>query len=80
MILDHVAQRTGRLVVARAIFDAERLAGENLDVIDVAAVPDRLEDRVGETQHHDVLRGLLAEEVVDAVDGGLFEGVRHDGV
>ena len=73
MVLDHVAQRAARLVVTRAALDAERLGGGDLDVVDVAAVPDRLEDGVGETQDHDVLRRFLAEEMVDAVRARLVE-------
>ena len=34
----------------------------------MVAVPDRLEEAVGEAQGEDVLRRLLAEEVVDAED------------
>jgi hypothetical protein len=37
-------------------------------VVHVSAVPQRLEDAVGEAQHHQVLHGLLAQVVVDAVD------------
>ena len=40
----------------------------DLHVIDVVAVPDRLENGVGEPQHEDVLHRLLAEVMVDAVD------------
>jgi hypothetical protein len=32
------------------------------------AVPQRLEDAVGEAQHQDVLDGFFAEEVIDAID------------
>ena len=39
----------------------------------MAAVPDRLEEAVGEAQREDVLRGLLAEEVVDPEDRVLVE-------
>ena len=37
-------------------------------MVDVVAVPQRLEDAVGEAQGEDVLDGLLAEIVVDPVD------------
>jgi hypothetical protein len=37
-------------------------------VIDVAAVPDRLEDAVAEPECQDVLDRLLAEVVVDAIE------------
>ena len=37
-------------------------------MIDVAAVPDRLEDAVAEPEREDVLDGLLPEIVIDAID------------
>ena len=37
-------------------------------MIDEIAVPDRLEQAVGETEREDVLRRLLAEEMIDAED------------
>ncbi len=45
----------------------------DLDVGDVIAVPDRLEDAVCEPQSDDVLDWLLAEEMVDAIDRLLGE-------
>ena len=39
-------------------------------MVDVVAVPDRLEEPIGEAQREDVERGLLAEEVVDKVHDG----------
>ena len=73
VVLHHVAQRAGLLVVGRAMLDAQRLGGGDLHVVDVAAVPDRLEDAVGEAQHQQVLHGLLGQVVVDAVDLPLVE-------
>ena len=70
---DHVAQRSGLLVVRAAMLDAERLRGGDLDEVDVAPVPHGLEDAVGEAQHQQVLHGLLGEVVVDAVDLPLVE-------
>ena len=42
-------------------------------MVDELAVPDRLEDAVGEPEHQHVLDGLLAEVVVDAEDLLLVE-------
>ena len=61
------------VVVAAAALDADRLGDGDLHVVDVAAVPDRLEDAVGEAEDHQVLDGLLAEVVIDAVDLLLVE-------
>ena len=56
-----------------AALDAEALGHRDLHALDVVAVPDRLEERVGETEVHQVLHRLLAEVVVDAEDRRLRE-------
>ena len=58
---------------AGAALDRQLLGHVDLDIVDVPAVPDRLEQAVGEAKREDVLDGLLAEEVVDAEDLGLVE-------
>ena len=65
---DHVAEGARLLVEAGAARDRQRLGHVDLDVVDVVAVPDRLEEAVREAQREDVLDGLLAEEVVDPED------------
>ena len=50
------------------MLDADRLGHGDLHMVDPVAVPDRLEQPVGEAEGHDVLHRLLAEEVVDAED------------
>ena len=68
----HVAIGAGLLVEAGALGEAERFRHVDLHVIDEVAIPDRLEEAVGEAEGEDVLRRLLAEEVVDPED--LFLG------
>jgi len=68
VILDDVAQRAGFVIVAAARADADCLRDGDLDVIDVVAVPQRLKDRVGEPEHSDILDGLFAKIVIDAVN------------
>ena len=58
----------GLLVETGPALDVELLGDVDLDVGDVVAVPHGLEDPVGEAQRQDVLRRLLAQEVVDPVD------------
>jgi len=43
VVRHHVAQRAGGVVKAAAMADAKLLVDGDLDVIDVVAVPDRLE-------------------------------------
>ncbi len=68
VVLDDVAEGSGGLVERAAAFDADGFGGGDLDVVDVVAVPDVLEDAVGEAEDEDVLNGLFAEVVVDAED------------
>ena len=73
VVLDDVAQRPGRLVEPAAVAHAQLLGHGDLNMVDVAAVPDRLEDGVGEAQRQHVLDRLFPEVVVDAVQLGLLE-------
>ena len=73
VVLHHVAQRAGAVVVAAAAADAERLRRGDLHVVDGVGVPERLEERVGEAGDQEVLDALLAEVVVDPEDLVLLE-------
>lgn len=46
-------------------------------MIDIVAVPERLEQQIGEPKHQDVLNRALAEVVVDPIDLGLGEVSAH---
>src|SRR5256886_12292351 len=50
------------------MLDADGFRGGDLHVVDVIAVPQRLDDVVRKAKDHHVLDGLFAEIVVDAVD------------
>ena len=68
MVLNDVARRADGVVVAGPGSDTDVLGHRDLDVVDVALVPQRLEHRVGEPQRQDVLHRLLAQVVVDPED------------
>ena len=74
MVRHHVAQRAGRVVEPSPPLDRDRLCHGDLHVVDVVAVPDRLEQAVGEPHDHDVLDRLLAQIVVHAEDLVLATG------
>ena len=65
MVLDHVADGARLIVIAGSTFDTKRFARGDLHVVDVTRIPQLLEDRIRKAHHHDVLRGLLAEVVID---------------
>ena len=56
------------LVEAPATLDTHGLGSRDLHVVDMVAIPQRLKDAVGESQHQDVLDRFLAEEVIDPID------------
>ena len=80
VVLDHVAQRAGALVEAAARADAEVLGERDLHAGDMVAVPDRLEEGIGEAEVEDVHDRLLAEKVVDPEDRRLREDGVRDGI
>ena len=73
VVLDDVANRADFLVEFAAAADTEGLGHRHLHVVHVVAVPDRLEERVREAEEQQVLHRLLAEVVIDAIDGALVE-------
>ncbi len=68
MVLDHVAQSTRMLVVCTSVLHAHLFGNSNLHMVDVAAVPDRLEKRIGKAKGKNVLNGLLAQVVIYPID------------
>ena len=73
VVLDDVAEGADLVVVAAAALDADRLGHGQLHVVDEVAIPDRLEDAIGQAKGQDVLDGLFAEVVVDSIDLRLVE-------
>ncbi len=66
MLDDHVAKRAGGFVKRGALAQAQRFRHVDLHMIDEVAIPDRLEQTVGEPERENVLGRLLAEEMIDA--------------
>ena len=60
--------------------DVDRLRHRDLHVVDVAPVPHRLEDRVGEPEEQGILRGFLTQVMIDAIHLALVEDPVHDRV
>ena len=61
------------LVVRRASLDPQLLRDRDLHALDMVAIPQRLEHRVREAENEQILNGLFAEVVVDAIDLRLVE-------
>jgi hypothetical protein len=68
MVWNHVAQGACIVEVGASALNSDCFGVGDLYMVDVAAIPDGLEDGVVEAENHDVLHGLFAEIVIDAVD------------
>ena len=68
MIGHHIAQRTCCLVEPATLLYTDGLANGDLDVIDVAAIPQRFKNSVGEAERHHILDGLFTKVVIDAIN------------
>ena len=68
MVLDHVPCQSGLFVVGATVLNPQVLRYRDLNVLNVAVIPERLIDAVGKSKHNQVLHRLLAQVVVDAVD------------
>ncbi len=78
--MKHVPHNAGLVIVTAPIFHSHGFCRGNLDVIDVAPVPDRLKDGIGETENHDILHRLFAEIMIDSVDLFFIEYFMHSAV
>ena len=68
MVGHHVTQGASGIEVASTLLHADGFGICDLNVINVAAVPDGLEDGVIEAEHENVLHCLFAEVVVNPID------------
>jgi hypothetical protein len=79
VILDHVAQGAGFLVIAATRAHALAFAHGDLDMIHCVPRPQPLKDCVREPEHQDVLHRLLPQIVVNAQDLALMHVARQRG-
>ena len=68
MVLHHVPHGARLVIIGTTPAHAHGFGHRDLDVIDMARVPQRLEQYIGEAHRHQVLNRLFPEVVVDAVD------------
>src|SRR5262245_18315282 len=77
MILHHVTQSSGILVVASTGADAFVLSHRNLHMIDVFLIPQRFEDGIGKAHDQEILDSFLAEVVIDTKKLALVDDLRQ---
>ena len=66
VILHHVAQGSGLVVIAAAMLDAYRFGHGDGHIVHITPVPDGLEERIGETEGQNVLHRFFAQVMVNA--------------
>src|SRR5689334_16164133 len=69
MVLHHIPDCAHLLVERAPALHAEVLRHSNLHAFDVGAVPERLEQGVGETEKQHAVNRLLSEVMVDSING-----------
>src|SRR5438045_3769487 len=80
MVLENVPCDTRFIEIGAAPFHAQRLRNRDLDIVDIAMVPQQLEESVGKSQDQDVLDRLFTEIVVDTIDLSLGEAGAEVGI
>jgi hypothetical protein len=73
MILHHVPDGTHFFVEAAAALLSKIIGHGDLQAVDVGAVPDRLEKRVGKAKIQQILHRIFAEVMINAEDRRLGE-------
>ena len=77
VILHHVAQRSRLVVIAAAMPYTQRFGHGDRHIVHVTPVPNRLEERISETEGQNVLHRLFAQVMVDAENLRFVETVRE---
>ena len=68
MVLKHIPQDSRTLKIARPLLNTQFFSDRNLDIVNIAPVPERFEDSVCESKHYDILNGLLTKIMVDPIN------------
>src|SRR5205807_8927532 len=80
MALNHIPQRPGRFVEGGPLLHTEAFRSGDLHVVHVIAIPKGLEDAVPKSQRQKILNRIFPQEVIDAIDLRLIEGIENRGV
>src|SRR5438046_2891155 len=78
MILHYVTDGADLLVESTSALNAEILGHRNLHAFYVGPVPEGFEDGIGKAEEQHAMHGLLAEVMVDPVNGLLVKRFEKD--
>ena len=65
MVLHHITEGTGLIIVATALFNAQLFSKGNLHIINVLAVPDIFKQQISKADGKNLLNHFLAQIVVN---------------
>src|SRR3990172_8219414 len=68
VVLQNIPDHASAIEVFRATINSDSLGNCDLHTFNIAAVPQRLEDTIGEAEYEDILDSFLAQVMVYAVD------------
>src|SRR5499426_3323118 len=80
MVLDDVTDRARLLIKSTPPLDAEVLGHGDLHTLNMVAIPERFQERIGEAEEEQVVHRPLAQVMVDAEDRLLVEGAEQRAV
>ena len=66
MVLHHITEGTGLIIVATAFFNSQLFSKGNLNIINVLAVPDIFKQQISKADCKNLLNHFLAQIVVNA--------------
>src|SRR5258708_5057226 len=68
MVLHHISDSALLVIVFRACPNTETLRDNDLHMVNIFLVPERLEDTIGKTKCEDVLYCLFTHVMIDTID------------
>src|SRR5690625_1749234 len=80
MILDHIANRSILFIKTSPASDSDILTHSDLNRVDIAAIPDRLENGIGKSLNKKVLHRLFSEIVIDPKNLFLVKFTGNDSI
>src|SRR5262249_24437588 len=73
VVLHHVTDSAGLLIIGAAVFNAEIFRDCNLDALHRIPIPQGFEYWIGKTKRQQILYRLFAQVMIDAIDLGFIE-------
>src|SRR5262245_21770096 len=80
MILHDVADRARLIIKSAPPLNAEVFGHGDLHTLDMVAIPEGFQDRIGEAEEEQVVHRPLAQVMVDTEDRLLIEGAEQSAV